>query len=192
MGLDRFDTVMSFVVGMLRLSMLVTILVQRVIAVSGLRGRNLAVGLEELLKQVDPNLKNHAGIVNAVLEHPALAHMPSVTGRRKATAIRQSELLQVLKTLASSPPKAWPKAERDAFTSAIQGISSIGSAAPVQGIVDELTKLFPQQARAVEDAVNRSVTKATDFEAKVGAWFGTVMDRTTERFILHTRWITAL
>jgi hypothetical protein len=193
MGLERFDTVMSFVVVMLLLSMLVTILVQCVIAVSGLRGWNLALGLEDLLTQVDPGLQVHAKTVaKAVLEHPTLAHMPSLVGRRKATAIRESELLQVLKALASSPPADWKNDDlKTKLKNAVDKLPEMDSAPAVQGIVDELAKLFPQQSQAVEDAVKRGATKASDVEQKISAWFGTVMDRTSERFVLHTRWITA-
>ena len=55
----------------------------------------------------------------------------------------------------------------------------------------ELTKLFPSQAQAVQDVVNRGLVRLSAFEVRVDAWFNTVMDRTIDRFVLHTRWITA-
>ena len=108
MGLERFDTVMSFVVVMLLLSMLVTIFVQCVVAVSGLRGWNLSAGVQQLIRQVDPGLAGHARkIADAVLEHPSVAYTTTIGRRRKATAIRQQELIRIMKDLATAPPADW-------------------------------------------------------------------------------------
>ena len=56
MGLENFDTVLSFAVLMLLLSLQITILVQVVVAISGLRGWNLSWSLTKLLEQIDPKL----------------------------------------------------------------------------------------------------------------------------------------
>jgi hypothetical protein len=190
MGLERFDTVMSFVVVMLLLSMLVTIFVQCVVAVSGLRGWNLSVGVQQLIRQVDPGLAAHARkVADAVLEHPGVAYTTTFGGRRRATAIRQQELIRIMKDLATAPPAEWTQPTRDALTTAINAANA--AAPPTEAVVAELTKLFPAQAQAVEDAVNRGLVQMSAFEVKVDAWFDTVMDRTTDRFVLHTRWITA-
>ena len=58
--LQHFDTVMSFAVVMLLLSLLVTTLVQMIIAATQLRGLVLQWGIEKLLKQLSPDLKDHA------------------------------------------------------------------------------------------------------------------------------------
>jgi hypothetical protein len=190
MGLERFDTVMSFVVVMLLLSMLVTIFVQCVVAVSGLRGWNLSAGVQQLIRQVDPGLASHARkIADAVLEHPSVAYTTTIGRRRKATAIRQQELIRIMKDLATAPPADWAQPTRDALNTAVAAVNA--AAPPTETVVAELTKLFPAQAQAVEDAVNRGLVQMSAFEVKVDAWFDTVMDRTTDRFVLHTRWITA-
>ena len=191
MGLERFDTVMSFVVVMLLLSMLVTIFVQCVVAVSGLRGWNLSAGVQQLIRQVDPGLASHARtIADAVLEHPSVASTTTMGSRRKATAIRQQELIRIMKDLATAPPAQWTQPTRDAVNTAVAAVNA--SAPPTEAVVAELTKLFPAQAQAVEDAVNRGLVQMSAFEVKIDAWFDTVMDRTTDRFVLHTRWITAV
>jgi hypothetical protein len=190
MGLERFDTVMSFVVVMLLLSMLVTIFVQCVVAVSGLRGWNLSAGVQQLIRQVDPALASHARkISDAVLEHPSVAYTTTMGGRRKATAIRQQELIRIMKDLATAPPAEWTQPTRDALNTAVAAVNT--AAPPTEAVVAELTKLFPAQAQAVEDAVNRGLVQMSAFEVKIDTWFDTVMDRTTDRFVLHTRWITA-
>jgi hypothetical protein len=146
MGLEHFDTVLSFALVMLLLSLLITILVQVVVAVFGLRGNSLEWGLERLFQQLSSELKltNSAGkLARKVLTHPMLAH----TGGRKATAIRREELLRVL---------------------------------------DDLSKT--KEAEGVKQLVTGA---GEHLKAEVSAWFDTIMDRTTERFVLHTRWLTA-
>ena len=190
MGLERFDTVMSFVVVMLLLSMLVTIFVQCVVAISGLRGWNLSLGVQQLIRHVDSDLAGHATkIAEAVLAHPSIAHMPTIGGRRKATAIRQQELIRIMKDLATTPPADWDEATKQVVTKTFASINAASPAA--EKVVTELKKLFPSQTEALQDAVNRGLTQMSACESKVDEWFDTVMDRTTDRFVLHTRWITA-
>jgi hypothetical protein len=196
MGLEHFDTAVSFAVIMLLLSMLITILVQCVVALSGLRGWNLHYGVIQLLQQLDPGLKNHAKIITkSILEHPSVAHMPVlVGGRRKATAIRREELLRILKDLAQADSTAL---EGDAKRAVLAAVTKAGVSDPadltnrISTLTVELTKMFPTQAQAVQDVVNRGLAKVSQLETQVNAWFDTVMDRTTERFVLYTRWITA-
>jgi hypothetical protein len=194
MSLENLDTVMSFAVVMLLLSMLITMLVQCAIALSGLRGWNLHYGVIQLLEQLDPNLKGHAKeITKAILEHPSVAHMPVWGGRRKATAIRPQELLRILTDLSKGNSTALQEPAKQAVLTAVK---NAGGADPadltnrIGTVVVELTKMFPTQALAVQDAVNRGLTKANQLQTQVNEWFDTVMDRTTERFILYTRWIT--
>ncbi len=54
--LDQVDSVLAFAIIMLLLSLLITAGVQLLVAVSGLRGRNLLWGVEQLLRQIAPGL----------------------------------------------------------------------------------------------------------------------------------------
>jgi hypothetical protein len=151
MGFEHFDTVMSFAVVMLLLSMIVMVGVQAMAALLGLRGRNLFVGVTTLVEQIDPTLRDHAStIAEAILTHATLSH----TWNRKATAIRPDELVKIARDLASDGR---------------------------QGL-----------AAGPKAALNRVLENANHFEMQVSEWFDTVMDRTSERFTLHTRWLTAL
>ncbi len=195
MVLEHFDTVMSFAVVMLLMSLLITVLVQCVIALSGLRGWNLHFGMVQLIEQLNPGLKDHtAKIAKAVLEHPSVAHMPVWGGRRKATAIRPHELLRILADLSKDDSKELRGTAKQALTTAVKEIGGDELAAlagRAGAVASELTKLFPAQALAVQDAVNRGIASTSRLEVRVNEWFTTIMDRTTERFILYTRWITA-
>jgi hypothetical protein len=195
MGFEHFDTVMSFVVIMLLLSMLITVLVQCVVALSGLRGWNLHFGVIQLLEQLDPGLEKHAkSVAKAILEHPSVAPMPvGKWGRRKATAIRPEELLHILRDLSQSSSEL-ESSVKDALMAAVD---KAGTPDPedlghrIDTAVGELKKMFPAQSEAVRDAVHRGLAKTSLLESHVKTWFNTVMDRTTERFVLYTRWITA-
>lgn len=95
--LQHMDTVLSFAVVMLLLSLLVTTIVQIVIALLGLRGIVLRWGIERLLTQVAPDLKDYAAdIAETVLRHPAVCNVR----RWRATAIRRDEFMRLLEDLA--------------------------------------------------------------------------------------------
>jgi len=213
MGLEHLDTVMSFALIMLLLSLQVTILVQAVTAVFGLRGWNLSWSLTQLFEQLDPELKlkaHAAKLSREVLKHPALTHVWSLFGRRKATALRLDELLRVLEDLAARKPSDKPhlkaskqgtvgrKPDPAALTAALRAALSktvVGDTPDLGKRADEivaaLAAIFPGSAQAVQEAVGRVLQRKTKVEVEIQIWFDTVMDRSTERFILCTRWITA-
>lgn len=213
MGLEHLDTVMSFALIMLLLSLQVTILVQAVIALSGLRGWNLSWSLTQLFEQLDPELKLKAHatkLSREILKHPALTHVWSLFGRRKATALRLDELFRVLEDLSARKPpgKLPPKASKQGTAGRRPDEASITAAlhaalrktvvgdTPELGqradeIVSALTAIFPGSAQAVQEAVSRVLQRKSKVEMEIQTWFDTVMDRSTERFILYTRWITA-
>lgn len=192
MALDYFDTAMGFAAVMLMLSLLVTVLVQMVVAVLGLRGANLAWGVKKLLEQVDPSLGQQAKTVAAaVLEHPTVKPY-----FRKATAISPAELVMILEDLVANPGRHQLDLSKSAsFTAIVRkaapGVSAQQASQAVQ-VVDEFSKLFPQHVEAVKGAAKRALQTKSDFEARVVQWFDTVMNRTTERFIVQTRIATIL
>ena len=195
MGLEHFDTVLSFALVMLLLSLLITILVQTVVAVFGLRGSTLQWGLQRLFQQLSPelNLKDHAKqLAKAVLTHPALAH----TLGRKATAIRPEELLRVLDDLSKNTPAELAQVKgalEKALHKTVPG-DTPEQAEKARAVVCELTQSFGELAgktQQLEQAVERALEANKQLEVEVNTWFNTIMDRTTERFVLHTRWVTA-
>lgn len=190
--LDYFDTAMGFAAVMLLLSLLVTVLVQMVVGILGLRSGNLAWGVKKLLLQIEPALgKEAATITKAVLKHPAVSHM-----FRKTTAVSASELLMLLEDIGNDPRRhKLDPAKSAAFVALVQkaapGVSAQQSAQALQ-VVGEMIKLFPQHVEAVQGAVGRALQARTELESKVTQWFDTVMNRTTERFVAQTRMVTAI
>src|SRR5262245_29928335 len=207
--LEHFDTVLSFTVVMLLLSLLVTTLVQMVLAAIGLRGRVLKWGIAKLLQQVSPDLSgDDAGkIAQAVLTHPMIQHL----GNRRATSIRKEELIRLLDDLARERIASKPSAEKESATQAHanrdRGTDDKNATDPltnVLGVVrtpdfeDSVTKLkaaleqaFPQNAAQVRQVVDRTLGDTRKVVTDIDLWFDTVMDRTTENFLVKTRWVTA-
>ncbi|HEX2642687.1 MAG TPA: hypothetical protein VHU81_06825, partial [Thermoanaerobaculia bacterium] len=195
MFLERLDTVIAFAVVMLLLSLLITTIVQMALLVTMRRGRNLLWGVERLLSQVDPRLEQHArDIAESVLRHPAVSHMT----RARALAIRQEELVRLLRDLASGrgPQSGKPlKEEAKAALAAVLQDPATGlsaqQVAQIQAAATALPELLPEQAAAVQNAISRVAAQTDKLSAEVQAWFDTVMDRTSERFKMHSRWATA-
>ncbi|NQV35470.1 MAG: hypothetical protein HQ515_22445, partial [Phycisphaeraceae bacterium] len=103
--LQYMDTVLGFAIVMLLLSLLVTALVQMLVAMAGTRSQALQWGLERLLKQAGLDVGDGDGnakvIAEAVLKHPSI----TTNGYYSATAIRYEELLKILRSLKDHPTK---------------------------------------------------------------------------------------
>jgi hypothetical protein len=185
--LEHFDTVMSFAVVMLLLSLLVTTLVQVVIALSGLRASVLQWGIENLLKQVSPSLTAHApAIAEALLRHA----MVRPAGRQKATSIRKEEMIRLLDDLADAKPSPLSPGAQAALVEVL----GVAQKPEFQTAAVELKKalegIASEKAAQLQTAVDNVLGSARKAVADIGVWFDTVMDRTTENFLLKTRLIT--
>lgn len=208
--LEHLDTVIAFATLMLLLSLLVTTVVQMVIAAVGLRGKCLLDGTEQLLKQLYPNLQEQArGIAEKVLRHPAIAARNAnfeglfsegserpvgsqSSVRELAVAIRPKELILVLEDLADNDPDLQQETKtklKELFTRSV-GQGSTEMVAKAEELLQKLEAQFPQQARDLRGAVEGVLGTTQSIVVKVDAWFDTVMDRTSEVFKIHTRKIT--
>lgn len=189
--LDYLDTVLSFSVVMLLLSLLVTTLVQMIIAASGLRGAILKWAIERLLKQISPEMAkgSHASeIADAVLHHPMISHLT----HRRATSIRKEELIRLLDDLATSDTSPLSKTTQEALSTVLGIARSTEFDAGMQRFKLELAQRLPDQAAQVQQIVNDTLITSRKAVDHVVVWFDAIMDRTSENFLLKTRWITAL
>jgi len=166
--LQQVDAAIAFTVVMLMLSLMVTAAVQVVTALTDLRGRNLASGLENLMSQIDPEFREKLPdgsstiaqhIAQVVVKHPAIAHAGT-----RAKAVGKGELMTVLRDLSSDKPAA-----------AIQE--------------DAKVKLRASLNESVP-GVGQSAAAISKLERGVGQWFDIVMDRLSDIFTRHTRVIT--
>jgi len=201
--LQQLDTAIAFTVVMLMLSLLVTVLVQVFNSVFDMRGRSLVWGLTKLLHQIEPALRQPSTrkwyefpatlgrrLAKAVTLHPAIAH-----GLRRAKAIRPEELVVILQELAS--PTSRVKLQQDvgiAVRNLVQAHvpGAIGDLSKAQKITAQLTTQFPQFNKAIHEAVSKLVGTASKLEQDLGAWFSTIMERSSEVFAAQSRVVTFL
>ncbi len=191
--LEHVDIVLSFAVVMLLLSLVVTTLVQIVVAASWQRYRVLKWGIARLIKQAAPGLEaeDAATIAEAVLCHPTVSN-----GKTCTTAIRKEELIRLLGDLAAGKPESKRGTlSRDA-NDALAGVIKVGTSkeflSAAGNLKQELAKVFPAEAARMGQVVDQTLTDTRKIVDDVGAWFDTVMDRTTDQFLLRTRLITAI
>jgi hypothetical protein len=59
-------------------------------------------------------------------------------------------------------------------------------------VTGQLVKLFPAQADAVKDAVQRGLLQADALSLHTAQWFDTVMSRCSQRFAEFSRWLAVL
>lgn len=204
--LQQIDTAIAFAVVMLMLSLLVMAIVQMVSALTDLRGRNLALGLQNLLQQIEPEFRAllyqkdaHGQIVNSdttiaqhvaevVVRHPAIAHAGT-----RAKAVSQSELIRVLQDLCSEHPVAELNgAAKEKLKNLLNARVPGGpdTVASAQALAQQLIAELPGQDAQVKAAVDATFASVSKLDHQLGVWFDTVMDRLSDIFTRKIRVIT--
>lgn len=212
--LQQLDTAIAFVVVMLMLSLLVTAVVQAISALLDLRGKNLVRSLTDLFQQIDPGLrlppeKSAMGgriksyfahpftritlatkLADAVTTHPILAHTYT-----RAKAIRQDELLNVLKDLCSDQPagKIDPAVQtklKEILATQVPG--GTGTVDFAQSVANKLAVQLPNLSEETKKTVIDAMGKVSRLELGVEKWFDTVMDRASDIFTRWTRVTTVV
>jgi hypothetical protein len=184
--LTYLDTAIGFAVVMLAISLLITIATQIVSALLNHRGSNLLWGLKTLFSNIDPGLTHlrngsewlaehvlthclisdslfsNSGISRAAARVPGLG---SLVGRFKlASAIRSGELVSILNYVAAALPAMDPPPDP----------KRVPSPAALAGDIKDLVNGVNQTAGRLEQ------------------WFGSMMDRVSQRFAMWMRiWTVA-
>jgi hypothetical protein len=184
--LEHVDTVISFAVVMLLLSLLVTALVQIAVTLLSLRSRVLKKGIVRLLEQVGLGA-DAAAIAKAVVCHQAVA-----AGKPCTTALKKEELIQLLSDLAGSPTSPLSSNAKSLLNGVLQATTLPQMQALAGTIQTDLGKIFttPTEVAQIKRIVDGATKGISNFGASVTAWFDMVMDRTTDEFRRWTRWIT--
>ena len=186
MSFQHVDTFLAFAAVMLLFSLLITIVVQICVALGGMRGRNLAWGVEKLLER-SPKLRAHAAkIADAVLSHAAVRPQ---FGKR-ATVIGSDELLAVLRDLSDNEDSSLGEDVKTAIKEALEETVPLESQNHAKRLAQQFTELFPAEAAKMSEAAALVEKKANKLVSDFHTWFSTVMNRTTDRFIAQTRWVT--
>src|SRR6185369_8385359 len=98
--LKSLDILIGFSVIMLAASMSITVIIQWIVHLLGLRGRELRQGLAALLRQLEPELltdEHAAHIATRILTHPMLAR----GGEKLAATVQREQLIQIVLEIAS-------------------------------------------------------------------------------------------
>ncbi len=212
MLLQYLDVLIGLSVILGGVSLLVTMLVQVVIAGLGLRGSNLRWGLETLFENVKGSTLQGEGraLAEAVLRHPLVSDSTLSTkfaeweGRAKglrkwlgdelqhrgplgrltlAKALPPEELLPVLRDLArTGAGKSWHAPL----------VAALGKN---DGSVAELVKraggvLPPSTVDAIASQVSAAFGVGQGIANELRAHFQSTMDRVTQRFVTHSRLFT--
>jgi hypothetical protein len=182
MNLENLDTLIGFAVVILLLSLLITSLVQLAGMLLRLRGKNLLWGIERTIEELAPGTDAKTLAV-AIVEHRSI----KPTSGGSATAIHFDEFVGIARALITEGPLQGKYEQLLAAldTAPIAGVTTLATA-----LEAELSQRFPQEVARVEEGVARAKQAALAAGARARFWFDAVMDRTTERFVAHTRLIT--
>jgi len=206
--LQNVDTMIGFAVVMLILSLIITVLVQAVVAVFELRGKNLIASLTKLLLQMEPELRKTDGgiatareISTAVATHPSLVHFSELAqgkvGRliaryftRPAKGIEASEWISVLDDLATNPQASLSPEARTLLTklqSTYVAVQSPESARELEQVVEQWERVSPNQTNLIKDAIQGAGQRTRQIVVGTEKWFDAVMDRSSDWFTTQTR-----
>lgn len=198
MMLEHFDSILAFVLIITGVSLIITTLTQMVSALFGLRGTNLRWGIQTLLANVDPDLKEHAEEISGrVLKHSLASDSAfssfeySMFNRwRLASAIRKEELVAILRSLANPPAgkaaansgPGWMVALQESFRDPDPEL-----AAALTQVATQVRQLLPNDPERAQRFLSPLVDSAAGLPGKISQWFDSVMDRASQRFAVHTR-----
>jgi hypothetical protein len=203
--LQQIDSAIAFAMVMLILSLIITALVQIVLASFDLRGLNLVWAMTRLFHEVDPAMRDPVGkkkwyelfkptmgrrLAQAVSRYKPLTS--GIVGRAKA--IRSDELLKVLQKLAENPTTNLPTAVHDKLGELVnQRVpGGLEEARQASELIKNLTNVLDPSLKTqletrITDAVHQAVGTVSKMEAGVSQWFDAVMDRSSEVFSAHSK-----
>jgi len=200
--LKTLDVLIGLSVVMLLMSMIVTVITQFVTTMLNSRGKHLLQGLVDILRQIDPSLEPViAGkIARAILLHPLIQ---DVRGRL-GNVVHREELTKLLLELAAgSGPQAL---EADAKTALLKTLAATGACkggtaaemeSQLRATIQNIGALALQLELAHPELTNNARARiailehvSSGFVAKINLWFDQTIDRVSDRFTQHTRFVT--
>jgi hypothetical protein len=200
--LKTIDIFIGLALVMLLVSMVVTVITQAVTQILNSRGRHLLTGVADVLGQLDPGITRSIAeeIATAALTHPLVSN---VNGGL-AHVIHREELTKMLLELgAEDGPQKLSDAARQALQTALvqNGICKPGTPDQIRdqirgkmknirALALQLELAHPELTNAARARIATLQTASSQFVAKINLWFDQTMDRTSERFTAHARFVT--
>jgi hypothetical protein len=196
MGMQALDTVLSFSMIMLLLSMMVTVLVQMVVSVLGLRGRSLIWGTRQLIGSVAPELSDvdAKALADKILSHPSLASTSDklspvfrqLGGRRPPISIKPKELLLILEQYLENGELEGEV--RDTVQGLFESPAGDGSKLALSlDLLQGLEAGLPEQAQSLRGAAAEALEETKEIVLRMHNWFDASMTEASEHFKLRTR-----
>jgi hypothetical protein len=190
--LQSLDTIISFTAVMLVASMAVTVLTEIYTALRNTRGVHLREGLIDLLRQIDPNFRDHImrEIADKILSHPLIRDS---SGRLGALVHRDEFTRLLLELAAGSGPQAISTEARLALT---RTLTANGIADPEAALktIRDLALEFEESHPAIAAHVRRDMAilqgAKSDLIARINHSFDQTIDRISSRFTLTTRQVS--
>lgn len=200
--LKTLDILIGLSVIMLLLSMIVTVITQFVTTILNSRGKHLLHGITDMLEQIDPSVTREAAeeIATAVLSHPLVQ---GANGRLGAVVHRE-ELTKLLLELASGegPQKLAPEAMQSLQNALVaNGVCEAGTPDQIKQQITvtisnirstalQLELEHPELTNAARVRIAMLQKASSQFLGKINLWFDQTMDRVSDRFTQHTRFVT--
>jgi hypothetical protein len=182
MVLEYFNIVFGFAVVMLLFSLVITVMVQIVVVVGGLRSSNLLWAVTKVLDRI-PGLQKHAAeIAEKALQHPAI-----ISTGKKAKVIGLKELLAVLYDLTGSSNTSLKEKTKEKLNEVLRSAVPQESQYHAEKLAKEFKSLFPNESVKMDEAMNLFQQKAGKLASDFNTWFDTIMNRSTDRFVKNTR-----
>lgn len=199
--LKTIDIFIGLSLVMLLVSMIVTVITQAFTNIVNSRGTKLMEGIAGLLTQLHPGINQQIAeeISTKVLSHPL------VSDGKLAAVIHREELTKLLLELGSGDLQDKQKLSADAQSALEDALIAngicAGPKANVQAQIREklanirslalhLELTHPELANAARARVAFLQQANSQFLAKINLWFDQTMDRVSERFTTHTRYVT--
>jgi len=189
--LKTLDILIGATTVLLLFSMAVTVITQAVTSFLDKRGKHLLAGLASLLQHLWIQSRDSAEtIAKAVLTHPMVAAAEGKLG----TVVSREEFTTLLLDLASGQGAA--SLEGDAKTVLQDLLKQNGVADPGQTLSDirkmalMLEVSNPEMANHMRSEMAIVRECATDYVAKINAWFDQTIDRVSQAFSKHAQRVT--
>ena len=187
---------------MLLVSMVVTVITQAVTSILNSRGKHLLTGVADILGQLHPEVTRKIAeeIAQATLTHPLVSQVDG----QLAHVIHREELTKMLLELGAEdgPQKLSDEAKKALRTALVEnGICQNGTPDQIRDQIREKMKnvralalqlelSHPELTNAARARVALLQQASSQFLAKINLWFDQTMDRASERFTAHTRYVT--
>ncbi len=187
---------------MLLVSMVVTVITQALTSILNTRGKHLLTSVADILGQLHPGITREIAeeIAQKALTHPLV----SQANGQLAHVIHREELTKLLLELGAEdgPQKLSDEAKKALQTALVEnGICQNGTPDQIRDQIRDKMKniralalqlelAHPELTNAARARIAVLHQASSQFVAKINLWFDQTMDRASERFTAHTRYVT--